>query len=69
MTHAAIVSANATGLKFWEVGASLEPKAETSILIPAAAYEALTDARVAASINVHSRAWSAAPDVSKNDRM
>lgn len=41
-------------LKPLEVGVSVEPKADTRMLIPAAAYELLMELRVAASIKVHS---------------
>lgn len=48
-----------------EVGASVEPKTLTMILIPAAAYWDLTELRWAAVNWVHSSALSKAPSVSK----
>ena len=67
ITQAAIVFAVATGSALVEVGASVEPNAETSSLIPAAAYCDLMAARSEADMSCHSNAWSAGPEISRKE--
>lgn len=67
-THADMVLAVATGSLSAEVGASVAPRTETIILIPAAAYWDLIVERSAALRVVHSYALSQAPAVSRNDK-
>lgn len=67
-THAAIVFAVPTGSAPVDVGASVEPNAETTRLTPASAYCDLTVARWSAVSHVHSTALSAGPERSRNDR-
>ena len=50
------------------VGASVAPNADTMRLMPAAAYSDLSEDRSESDICAHSRAWSAAPLISKNER-
>jgi hypothetical protein len=57
MTHAAIVFAVAMGSAPLEVGTSVDPKTDTTSLIPAAAYCDLMEDRWLAVNVVHSSAY------------
>jgi hypothetical protein len=67
LTQAAIVLAVAMGSAPLEVGTSVEPKADTTSLMPAAAYSDLMLARWLALKLTHSSALSQAPSIRRNE--
>lgn len=66
-THAARLFAVAVGSALLLVGTSVEPKAETTRLMPAAWYESKSAAWSAAAVSTQAIAWSAGPSSSQNE--